>query len=99
MIEEILESPNPRSEVERLYKNTLGIMVDILGKLHKEGLKEKAKEVMRKVLSRNVDITGDDREMVVKLAEYEVLFYDPVEREVRFQTKLDERAFKEILKD
>ncbi len=96
MIEEVLEG-SARSVVERLYKDTLGMMTEILGRLHREGLKDKAIEVMRKVLKNEVDIMGDDRDMVMKLAEYEIFFFDPVNREVRFQTRLDERAAKELL--
>ena len=96
MIEEVLEE-DARSVVERLYKDTLGMMTEILRRLHKEGMKDKAIEVMKKILKGEVDIIGDDRDMVVKLAEYEVLFFDPVNIEVRFQTKLDERAAKELL--
>ena len=36
-------------------------------------------------------------DMVMKLAEYEILFYDPVSRKVMFQTKLHERAVRELL--
>ncbi len=96
LIERILSKGDTVETIQKFFRDTLGMMTEILGRLHKEGLKDKAIEVMRKVLKNEVDITGDDRDVVMKLAEYEILFFDPVNREVRFQTKLDERAAKEL---
>ncbi len=99
MMEEVLESQDPISEVDRLYNDVIGSTVEIIGKLRKEGLKDKALEVMKKVFDKRVDILGDDMDIVMKLAEYELLFYDPVRREVMFHTRLHERAAREILKE
>ena len=53
--------------------------------------------MMEKVMNSDVDIVGEDREMVMKLAEYEIIFYDPVDRRVKYPTRLDEKAVKELL--
>ena len=97
MMERVVSSSDFKQAVERLYSNTLGMMTEILGKLHTEGLKESAIKTMKKIIHGDIDMTGDDREMVMKLAEYEIVFYDPVNRKVKFQTRLDEIAAKELL--
>ncbi len=97
MMERVLSNGNIKDAIKRLYNNTLGMMTEILGKLHTEGLKESAMETMKKIIHGDIDMTGDDRNMVMKLAEYEIVFYDPVNRRVSFQTHLDEIAAKELL--
>ncbi len=97
MIEEVLESQDPVFEVKRLYNDTVGAVVEIIGKLHRKGIEDKALEVMKKAFDKSIDILGDNIDMVMKLAEYEILFYDPVSRKVMFQTKLHERAVRELL--
>ncbi len=98
MMEEILESEEPMAEIERLYRDVLGLMKNLLGELYEKGMNEEALKVITKVLDGVVDISGGDRKIVKILAEYEIFFYDPVNSEVRFQTRMHERAAKELLR-
>ena len=97
MIEEILESDEPIEEVERLYADVKGNIGETLGDIYERGWYDEAKRVLLKVIDGSVDARGKDRKVVRKLVEMELLFYDPVKGEVRFHSKLDERAVKELL--
>ncbi len=68
----------------------------MLAESYESGEYESVIETLKKVLSGNIDIIKD-RKMVRKLAEREVLFFDPINRVVKFQTRLDERAAKELI--
>ena len=97
MIEEILESEDPVEEVGGLYTDVKGSIGEVLGDIYEQGWYEEARRVLMKVIDGRVEARGKDREIVRKLVEKELLFYDPVKGEVRFHSKLDERAIKELL--
>jgi len=101
MMEEVVESEDPRATVEELYRDHRARLREFLGRVFEEGgkeLQEKVKEVLKKMLEGEVvEIEGEDRKVVKKLVEAELLFYDPLEGSVRFQTKLDEKAARDLL--
>ncbi len=97
MIEEVLESDEPVEEVKRLYTDVKGSIGELLGDIYEQGWYDEAKHVLTKVMDGSVEARGKDRELVRKLVEMELLFYDPVKGKVRFHSKLDERAVREFL--
>ena len=99
MMERVLTRQDPIETIKMLYRDAVGSLKEILGRLYEMGVKDEAMQVLKKVLEGKVDITGEDRKMIKVWAGYEVLFYDPVSSDVRFQTKLDERAAEEILEN
>ncbi len=101
MMEQIIGSDDPRTAVEELYKDHRARLREFFGRMYDEGgkkLQDKVKEVLKKILDgEELEIEGEDRAFVRKLVEAEVLFYDPIEGEVRFQTRLDEKAARELI--
>ncbi len=53
--------------------------------------------MLREVLRGEIPTDSYGMKEMRRLVEGEVLFYDPLRRKIRFQTKLDERAAREIL--
>ena len=47
----------------------------------------------------NINVIGDDREIIKLLVEKEVLYYDPINDRITFHTKLHERAIEDLLKN
>ena len=85
------------SEVENLYRFVKGTFGEVLGDIYEEGWYEEAVEVLKRVLDGSVKARGKDREVVRKLVGKEILFYDSIEGKVRFQTRLHEKAARELL--
>ncbi len=98
MIGEVLKSDDPAGEVERLYMDIRGSVGELLGDIYEQGWYERAEKVLKKVIDGSVEPRTKDRDVVRKLVEYEMLFYDPVKGEVKFHSRLDETAIKELLK-
>ena len=96
MLEEVLED-DPKQTVERLYRDAKGTLQELLDRIYEEGWYEEAVEFLRKILTEGAKIKKEDKRVLRKLVEYELLFYDPLERAVKFQSKLDEIAAREIL--
>ncbi len=69
---------------------------NVLTEGYENGKFEAVIETLRKVLSGEIDVIRD-RRMVRKLVEREVLFFDLINRIVRFQTHLDERVAREMV--
>jgi len=96
MMERVLSNGDPNERMEALYKVVKGSIRETLADMKE---KEKAKEVIKKAIYGEIDPTGEDRGMIKKLVEKEIFFYDPIEGELRFQTRLHERAAKELFVD
>ncbi|MCS7233028.1 MAG: ATP-binding protein [Synergistetes bacterium] len=89
-----------RESVKVLYNAVRGEVLDKLGRLWsgREDLAKKDGEVLvRIVMGSKVDMLLRDRESVERLASSEIVFYDPITGGVRPQTRLHERAIKEVL--
>jgi len=89
-----------KEAVKSLYDMVKGEVLKSLGRLWrgKEDLAKKDGEVLVKVvMGGRVDMLLRDRDSVERLASEEVVFYDPIKGLVRPQTRLHDRAIREIL--
>ncbi len=92
MLEEVLED-NPESVIKELFEQVKSQVFESVRE--DEELLRLLERILR---GENLYYArGKDYEMVKKLVEKEILFMDPIGKEVKFQTKLHERAAKEIL--
>ena len=97
---EVTSNGDPREKVENLYLSFRSRLRETFGQLYEisEKLRDECKDLMKKMLKGYTpEIDGKDRKCVKLLVEREVLYYDPMKGDVRFQTKLDEKAAKELL--
>ena len=92
MMEEVIEGG--KEVVHELYQNEKARLNEFFLNCDNE---EKAKEVLKSLLTGKFHLTKENVRVVKDLVEKEILFYDPVKGTVKFQTKLDERAAKELL--
>ena len=98
MMERILSSDEPTKKVEDLYKQS---KARILGFFDEKKIRGEdigiTKEVFKKVLENQ---SLDAREELIELRRLfkeEILFYDPINRTIRFQTRLDKLAAEDLL--
>jgi len=98
----VLSNGDVKQKIKELYKQHKARLREFLGKMYEEGgkeLQDRVKGVLRKMVEGSrVNVEGEDRSVVKRLIGAEVLFYDPLEGDVKFQTKLDERVAREIVK-
>ena len=93
LIERVLSSNDIDEKIKSFYNQFLSEMFESL-----RGRND-LKEILKRVLKgENLYYEEKKINLVKELAEKEILFYDPINRTVRFQTRLDERAAQEILK-
>ncbi len=94
MIEEMIESEDYKEALEELYNQTLSrIFETIRGR-------EDLRELLRKALSgENLYYLEEGYDKVKELVDEEILFMNPIRREVKFHTRLDELAAKELLEE
>ncbi|MCD6449256.1 MAG: ATP-binding protein [Thermotogaceae bacterium] len=93
---EVLSNGDPREKITALYKQSKSRLKTLM--MTADDTK-KISEILRKILQGNYTLCKEDYMLVKKLVENEILFYDPINDVVKFQTKLDERAAKELLID
>ena len=98
ILEEIVESEDPMKELGELQREAYSKLINVLAGAKEEGWLNEAEEVLRKVINDEIDIISD-RKKVERLVQKEILFYDPINVVVRFQTRLDELAARELLKE
>ena len=92
MLERVMSSVNIEYTLKKLYDQVSSRVFEAL-----RGRKD-LKEILKMALKgENLYYLEEGYEKVKELVEREILFMDPIGREVRFQTKLDERASREIL--
>ena len=94
MLEEVMESDEPKIIVEELYEQEKARLFDFLVNYRDEN---EVKKVLKEIIEGVFKLSRENLGVVRDLVEAEVLFYDPVNIVVKFQTKLDERAAEEIL--
>ena len=99
MLERVIR--NGKEYVKGLYKSVKSSIEEFLDRVLMErgkNEKERFMEVLKEIIENgNVDDDPEKKLKVREMAENEILFFDPVERIIGFQTKLDERAVREIL--
>ncbi len=94
ILEEILESDKPLETLKELYDEFLSKMYEAIR--NREDLKALLK---RAASGENLYYADEEIDKVKELAEKEILFYDPINRVVKFQTRLDELAAKELFEN
>ena len=92
MMERVLSNGDPLKKVGDFYKQSKARIIEATRK------RDDLKETLSRVLNGENPYYDDNIELVKELVEKEILFMDPINAVVRFQTKLDELAAKEILK-
>ena len=99
MIERILANREDlKRALENLYLQSRSRLYAYLDEKIEKGEDEEIfKKVLEQVLRGEMPKDSEGIKEMKRLVEREVLFFDPVRREIRFQTKLDERAAREIL--
>ncbi len=93
ILEEVLEG-NVKEVIDELYIGAVSAIRDYLLNCDEP---DKAMKVLREILEGKFTLSRDNIAEVKRLVEKEILFYDPISGEVRFQGKLDERAVRELL--
>lgn len=89
-----------REAVKSLYVTIRGEVLDRLGRLwsgNEDFAKRDGEVLVKVVMGGKVDMLLRDRESVMRLAEAEIVFYDPLGGNVRPQTRLHDRAIREVL--
>ncbi len=98
MMERILLSGEIDQTIERLYKDSRGTFLETLDRIYEEGWYDEAVGFLKRVITdRDFEVKKEDKGVLRKLVEYELMFYDPIERKVKFQSRLHEKAAKELL--
>ncbi len=94
IIEEILESDEPLSEVRELINQVSSKVFEVL-----RGRKD-LKDMLRRALKgENLYYIEEGYDKVKELVEKEVMFMDSINKVVKFNTKMHEIAAKELLKE
>ena len=93
MMERVLSNGDIKDSICRLYLQTRSRLVESMRN------RNDLKEILKRVLSGE-NLYYEDRviDKVKELVDKEILFMDPINGIVKFHTKLDERAAKELLK-
>ena len=94
MMERVLSNGDPLKKVEDLYKQSKARLENFLLEYENE---EKAIRLLEDIINGKNKPTKENIKTIKDLMQEEILFYDPINVSVRFQTKLDELAAKEIL--
>ena len=99
MIERVLANREDlKQALENLYLQSRSRLYAYLDeKIEKGESEEIFKKVLELVLRGEMPKNSEGIKEMKRLVEREVLFFDPIRREVRFQTKLDEKAAMEML--
>ena len=91
IMERIMSSQNIQQKIEELYNQTLTRIIEIT-----RGRKD-LREIFKRILEgENLYYRDEGIEKIKELVEREILFMDPVKMKIKFQTKLDERAAREV---
>ena len=96
MMERVLSNGDVKGKIQELYLQYRARLEDVLAESYKEGKYDVVVRALKKALRSELD-TIRDREIIEYLVEREVLFFDPINRSVKFQTRLDERAARELI--
>ena len=102
ILEEIVENDEPLSTLNELLMQAKSEIREKLNKLSRDSMElyEKSKEMLLKILERKrIEFIGENREILELLVSLEILYYDPLKGEVKFQTRLDEIAARELFQN
>ena len=94
MMERVLSNGDPLKKVEDLYKQSKARLENFLLEYENE---EKAIKLLKDIINGKNKPTKENIKTIKDLVQEEILFYDPINVSVKFQTRLDELAAKEIL--
>jgi len=94
MMERVLSNGDPLKKVGDFYKQSKARLANFLLEYENE---EKAKELLKDIIDGKNKPTKENIKTIKDLMQEEILFYDPINVSVRFQTRLDELAAREIL--
>ena len=95
MIEEIIKSKEYFKDTIQELSDESKSRLDLFLMNREE--QKKYEKVLSDILSGRFKLSRENIEAVKDMVESEILFYDPVKGRVRFHTKLDEIAAKELL--
>jgi len=97
---EVLSNGDPKEKLIEIYEQIKSRLFGYIENKMINGEDEKITyRVLEKVLKGLYPKTPEELREVRKLVQAEVLFYEPIKRKIKFQTKLDERAARELLKE
>ena len=95
---EVLSNGDPKEKLMAIYEQ---IKSRLFGYIENKMINSEDEKityrVLEKVLKGLYPKTPEELREVRKLVQAEVLFYEPIKRKIKFQTKLDERSAKELL--
>ena len=95
---EVLSNGNPKEKLMVIYDQVKSRLLGYIENKMINGEDEKITyRVLEKVLKGLYPKTPEESREVRNLVQAEVLFYEPIKRKIKFQTKLDERAARELL--
>jgi len=95
---EVTSNGDPKEKLMEIYEQ---IKSRLFGYIENKMINDEDEKityrVLEKVLKGLYPKTPEELREVRKLVQAEVLFYEPIKRKIKFQTKLDERATRELL--
>ncbi len=94
MMERILSSRDVKAKVRELYEIHMGRLREFLLRCRDY---ERAEAVLKELLEGKDVLRRENISIIEALVQSEILFYDPLKGTVAFQTRLDERAAREII--
>jgi len=94
MMERVLSNGNVREKIEELFIVHKGKLREFLLRCDEY---EKVVEVLKGLLEGREVLNRENLKVIEKMAREEILFYDPLRGVIMFQTKLDERAARELI--
>ena len=98
MIERILLSDDIDETIQGLLLQSKSRLLSYIDEKIENGEDiQTFKEVLKDVLTEEIPRDGEKVKEMKRLVEREILFYDPLNRKVKFQTRLDKIAAKELL--
>ncbi len=97
---EVTSNGDPKEKLMEIYDQIKSRLFGYIENKMINGEDEKITyRVLEKILKGLYPKTPEELREVRKLVQAEVLFYEPIKRKIKFQTKLDERAARELLKE
>ncbi|MCD6449992.1 MAG: hypothetical protein J7L34_05750 [Thermotogaceae bacterium] len=98
ILEEVLEGKEPLKVVDELYKEANAKILLYIGEKIMSGENEKeVLKVLKAVINKEFPKSKEFLKEMRNLVDREILFYNPINRGIRFKTRLDELAAREIL--
>ena len=100
LLEEVLESEDIEETIKEMYLQSKSKILNYIDEKRIKGEDEKVSiRVMKEIMGGRIPEDKEGLKEVREMVEREILFYEPIRREIKYQTKLDEKAAKEIIKE